>query len=333
MGFNFKSLVDSFKKQNINLCETKTLQNYVNQTFAVDTSIYLYKYLANNNLSYLELFLKQILLFKKYSIKLIYVFEGKPPKEKNRTLIIRKNNKDKIKHEIDELILLKNKDDIDDETLILLESEIEKKKKKCINISSSHVDNLKLLFDYLNISYIDAPGEAEVFCVNLINNGIASACLSEDYDVLANGGRIFLKNLNLYKENVIEYDLNNILIKMNITHNQFIDICILTGCDYVSKIQKIGPILGYKLIQKHSNIENIIDFFKKNNKFEISEDFENNFNYARNLFICKVEYDYQNIIINNNNKYNFDKIKIFFKNNNISHSNQYINIIKSIKND
>ena len=42
------------------------------------------------------------------------------------------------------------------------------------------------------------------------------------------------------------------------TYEQFIDFCILCGCDYTSKIPNVGPIKAYSYIKAHKNIENII---------------------------------------------------------------------------
>lgn len=42
--------------------------------------------------------------------------------------------------------------------------------------------------------------------------------------------------------------------------DQFIDLCILCGCDYTGKITNIGPVRAYDLIKKHKNIETILDF-------------------------------------------------------------------------
>lgn len=37
--------------------------------------------------------------------------------------------------------------------------------------------------------------------------------------------------------------------------DQFIDLCILCGCDYTSNIRGIGPVKALSLIQKHGTIE------------------------------------------------------------------------------
>jgi len=50
----------------------------------------------------------------------------------------------------------------------------------------------------------------------------------------------------------------NILIDLEINYEEFVDLCILCGCDYTCKIKGIGPINAYKLIKKYKTIELII---------------------------------------------------------------------------
>lgn len=40
--------------------------------------------------------------------------------------------------------------------------------------------------------------------------------------------------------------------------DQFIDLCILLGCDYCESIRGIGPKKAIDLIRKHRNLENIL---------------------------------------------------------------------------
>lgn len=39
---------------------------------------------------------------------------------------------------------------------------------------------------------------------------------------------------------------------------QFVDLCILLGCDYCEKICGLGPKRALRLIQKHRTIENVV---------------------------------------------------------------------------
>ena len=42
------------------------------------------------------------------------------------------------------------------------------------------------------------------------------------------------------------------------SEEEFIDLCILLGCDYCDKIRGLGPKSAIKLIQDHKSIEEIL---------------------------------------------------------------------------
>ena len=80
------------------------------------------------------------------------------------------------------------------------------------------------------------------------------------------------------------------MIDLELTDSEFIDMCILCGCDYSSKIQGIGPVKAYKFIKEMHSIENILDFCRKENEKEGKPRYvipsEEDFSYedARELF-------------------------------------------------
>ena len=117
---------------------------------------------------------------------------------------------------------------------------------------------------------------------------LAHGCISEDTDILANGGNIFIRNFTASNNYINEYSLTSILENLDISYHQFIDICILCGCDYTTKIKGIGPINAYKYIKKYENIENIIDLINSKtdntfNKYKIPDNFD--YKKAKNLFL------------------------------------------------
>merc|ERR1719357_123883 len=68
---------------------------------------------------------------------------------------------------------------------------------------------------------------------------------------------------------------------MEIDQDQFVDLCILLGCDYVDKIKGIGPKKAIELIKKHKTIENILENLDTT-KYPPPEDWM--FTEARRLF-------------------------------------------------
>jgi len=57
-----------------------------------------------------------------------------------------------------------------------------------------------------------------------------------------------VKNFKRGEESTI-VELHEVLNALSLTYEQFIDFCILCGCDYTSKIAGIGPVKALKLIQ------------------------------------------------------------------------------------
>ncbi|PVU86048.1 hypothetical protein BB560_006824, partial [Smittium megazygosporum] len=82
--------------------------------------------------------------------------------------------------------------------------------------------------------------------------------ISEDTDVLAFGGKRLLRSFNTDCEMILEIDREMAQLELGISFQQFIDLCILCGTDFNSRIPKIGPVNALKMIKKYGSIEKII---------------------------------------------------------------------------
>ena len=43
------------------------------------------------------------------------------------------------------------------------------------------------------------------------------------------------------------------------TQAEFVDLCILCGCDYTQSIGGLGPVTAYKMVKEHGNIEAVLE--------------------------------------------------------------------------
>ncbi len=43
------------------------------------------------------------------------------------------------------------------------------------------------------------------------------------------------------------------------TYEQFVEFCILCGCDYTSKIKNLGPARAFEFLKKYKNIDGILE--------------------------------------------------------------------------
>jgi flap endonuclease-1 len=238
------------------------LVDYKGMILAIDVSIFLYKSLCSNG-DMVSYFCKMICRLLENGISPVFVFDGKPPKEKIRILEMRRKNRAKQSEKIVEL--QKQLDELKMATatsteIRALTTKIAKKKRNRIYVTRDHVRDCKLLFDMMGVPYIQANGEAEALCAYLCRRGLAHGCITDDSDALANGAPFVLSEFHPDKNTVVETNLSLVLATLKLDYAQFIDMCILCGCDYTSSISGIGYISALSFIREHKSIEAVIKF-------------------------------------------------------------------------
>ena len=88
-------------------------------------------------------------------------------------------------------------------------------------------------------------------------------------DTLTFGTPILLKHLTASEQKklpVHQVDLPKALEGLGMNMDQFIDLCILLGCDYLDPIKGIGPKTALKLIREHGSLEKVIEHLKEEGK-------------------------------------------------------------------
>lgn len=292
MGIQYLNtyIKDVCKKGNNNSIVKTRLKDLKNKVIAIDTSIYLYRFLSENCL--LENIYLMVNIFKFYNIIPIFVFDGKPPKEKLN--IIEKRNKEKLEAKQKYIQLEEKLINIKDENTKndILES-IQDLKKKFVRLKRTDIVNVRNLLDAFGVYHIEAIGEADELCARLVIKKYAYACLSEDMDLFLYGCPRVLRYLSLTNNTVIIYHLNKILEDLNLTFNEFKEICVVSGTDYnynSSKNLNLYMILEYFqeykkyrnntqtdkdfytwLDDNHKCIDNIYELYNTFNMFEPSK--------------------------------------------------------------
>jgi flap endonuclease-1 len=274
-----------FLKEYPDLVIKKNIEDYEGKKIAVDISIILYQVVIaiRNSGSdlvnkkgeitshILGLFNKTFTLLKRNIIP-IFVFDGKPPNIKSSLL----NNRKKYRYKAEELMLNAK-----------TEEERIKYFKRCVNISSTQIKQAKELLTLMGIPYINAPSEADTQCAYMCKNDLVYGVLTEDMDILTFGSNRIIRNLSSYKKDIFEIDLKNILDKLGFTRDNFIDFCILLGCDYCNGLSDIKANIIYKYFSCTKDIELTIKLLRKDN-YEI-EDFD--YKEARNYFFDNNDVD------------------------------------------
>jgi flap endonuclease-1 len=64
-------------------------------------------------------------------------------------------------------------------------------------------------------------------------------------------------------QKILEFDYNKAIAGLDITPDQFVDLCILCGCDYTDSIRGIGPKKALGYIKKYKTIEGVLKILDK----------------------------------------------------------------------
>ena len=230
----------------------------------VDFSLFLYRFVYNKN-NPVECFLRQIHLFFRHKILPVYVIDGDAPLEKRLTLDKRAHKRQKLYDKIADL-LEKQADNNSPTTSSQINSEITKLERRCVVFSQKMVQDILYFFELLGIPVIRENEEADFILAKLSAANKIDYILSDDSDVLAFGAKRVLKNFCIKEEKCELYDMNDILMSLGVPMQKFVDICILCGCDYTTKIRNMNCGKSLQLILLWGSIEEIA----KNTEYEIN---------------------------------------------------------------
>jgi len=262
------------------------IKNYFGRKVAIDASMSIYQFLiavrsegqqltndAGETTSHLMgLFYRTIRILEN-GIKPVYVFDGKPPQLKSGELAKRTERREEAQKQLTDAQQAGDQENID------------KFSRRLVKVTPQHNKECKELLALMGVPYIDAPCEAESQCAELVKGGKVYAMASEDMDSLTFGTNILLRHLTFSearKMPIQEFHYDLVLEELGFTKEQFIDLCILLGCDYCETIKGVGPVKAIKLIKEFKCIEEAIkDLDPK--KYPIPENWL--YKESRNLFI------------------------------------------------
>lgn len=262
------------------------IKNYFGRKIAIDASMSLYQFLiavrsegaqltsvdGETTSHLMGTFYRTIRLIEN-GMKPVYVFDGKPPNLKSGELDKRAERRDQAQKSLEKA---EEAGDVE---------QIEKFSRRLVKVTKSHSEECQQLLKLMGIPYIVAPCEAEAQCASLVKSGKVYGTATEDMDALTFGSSVLLRHMTFSearKMPIQEYTLNRVLEGLELSQTEFIDLCILLGCDYCDSIKGIGPKRAIDLIREHRSIEKILENIDTK-KYPPPEDWL--FKEARQLFL------------------------------------------------
>ncbi|MEK6875561.1 MAG: flap endonuclease-1 [Nanoarchaeota archaeon] len=212
-------------------------------------------------------------------MKLVYVFDGKPPELKYKIHYNRREARENAKEKYEEA---KREEDI---------GMMKRYSSQLTRLDEEMIRESKELLEALGICVVQAPGEGESEAAHLAKkNAFASA--SQDYDSLLFGAPKLIQNLTLarkrktisgwveIKPEMIE--LEKVLNFLEIDLDQLICLGILIGTDYNPKgIPGIGQKKALGIVKKYKkpvlifeSVKEQIGVLSEENQFDWKEIFE-----------------------------------------------------------
>jgi len=249
-----------------------TLNDLRRRSLAVDANNMLYQFLAlirmrdgrpftdphgNVTSHLLGLLMRTTRLMGDYGVRPIFVFDGKPPELKMKTLQARRQYREQAKREWEEAV--KRRD----------YSTAWSRAVRMDSLTREMQNDSKTILTLLGIPYVQAPEEGEAQAAHMARKGDVWAANSRDYDAVLFGaprlvryvtisGQEYLPSTGTSRPLIPELiELRELLNACGITREQLVDLAILVGTDFNKGVRGVGPKTALKLIKKYENLEGL----------------------------------------------------------------------------
>jgi len=291
-----KNLHKFLQKHVPNYSDEIHLSDFKGYKFAVDINIYLYEYKRIYRDNWPRHFLDLIISLLKYEIRCIFIYDSNSPIEKKDTKDERRQKKQNARKRLIEIQDAEEEYNSTKQLPLILKEIIERRSirikqllpghassfvydqeavdkekgillRENVNITKNDYQLSRTLLDLFRITYCNADMEAETLCAYLCVHGIVDAVLTDDTDVLGYGTPVFLTKLCISSkkkqvrcpDTVMRIRYSHILESLDMSAEQFRDLCIMCGTDYNKNIFRIGHEKAFKLLKKHGDIDGIAE--------------------------------------------------------------------------
>ncbi|KAM0794474.1 PIN domain-like protein [Usnea florida] len=139
------------------------------------------------------------------------------------------------------------------------------------------------------VQYVVAPYEADAQLAYLERQGIIEGMLSEDSDLLVFGAKRLLTKLDQYGDcieiNRADFTACQEISLVGWSDAEFRRMAILSGCDYLANIKRMGLKSAYRLVRKHKTIEKILRILSFDGQYHVPPGYLEAFHKAELTFL------------------------------------------------
>ncbi|MGB9758623.1 MAG: flap endonuclease-1 [Thermoproteota archaeon] len=197
-----------------------------------------------------------------FNIKPLFVFDGPPPKFKQKEIEARRERRQEFYEKYEEALQSGNLE------------EARKYAQGALSVDEYILSSAKRLITLLGLPVIEAPSEGEAQAAYLNKIGLTYAVASQDYDSALFGASLIARNLAISgrrklpgKKAYVEVkpelvDVVKSLSELGITLEQLVMVGILVGTDFYEGVKGIGPKKALSLVKTHSSLREIFNELK-----------------------------------------------------------------------
>ena len=161
--------------------------------------------------------------------------------------------------------------------------------QKAVDVTPEMARQLIEELKKLGVRYVVAPYEADAQLAYLERNRVIQGIISEDSDLLVFGAKCLLTKLDQYGD-CVEINRNDFTACREIslvgwTDAEFRRMAILSGCDYLTNINKMGLKTAYRLVRKHKTIEKILRMLQFDGQYHVPAGYLEAFKKAELTFL------------------------------------------------
>jgi flap endonuclease-1 len=189
-------------------------------------------------------------------IRPAYVFDGKPPELKRKTIEAR--------------IAAKQEAEVEWKKA-LEEGDLKRalsKATRTAKLDSDMIEESLSLLDGLGVPWIKAPSEGEAQMGHMARKGDVWAGASQDFDAILFGTPTLVRNLTLAGKRRLPsgktvdvtpelVTLSDVLGELQVSREQLVDMGVLMGTDFNDGVKGIGPKKALAIIKKHGRLEDV----------------------------------------------------------------------------
>jgi 5'-3' exonuclease len=231
------------------------LSELKDKRLVVDALIFIYdvkKRMKVTRSTFRFIFLQKLVPFLEQTNHITFVFDGKKVKEKTHTVMKRRLEKQKLK--------LKMKNTQDPQVCSHLDRQL-------VEVYPSDIYDAKDIIKQRGLIIVQSCDEGEATCARLVKEDHADFILTSDTDCLAFGQSYIHRKCRKIDEqppsttSYLFTDLPRLRKELGFeSQNQFVDCCVLLGCDFSDPLKKLVHHKIPGVLREHKSIENYLKF-------------------------------------------------------------------------